>query len=312
MLRRDCPQDWRATKILMLRFGNCVIMPSVNCVGSSKGGIGDNMYVPLFAGNKKMDLKTLKAGFFGGLIAYSVFCILVYPNAFCAEAVSVKDGLLSVNITDTSLLEVARAIEKRSGVWFRGDETLFQEKISVTFNDLPLEEGLKRVLTNLSFSLMFDNEHKVTGVMVMGESKSAEPQPSRPGVPPQRVVTPPGARTQPPPTARIRPSTALPPEAVRRPPRVIPQPAQARVAPQPPSSGSAQSATPEASRVQENSPSPGATAPSDGPLPPTFRATENAPQPGGTQKESTGSPGDSKPPTQAPSPGDGNKGDTTP
>jgi len=270
------------------------------------------MYVPLFAGKKKIDLKTLRASFFAGIIAYSVFCFFVYPNAFSAEEVSVKDGLLSVNITDTSLLQVARAIEKRSGVWFRGDETLFQEKISVSFNDLPLEEGLKRILTNLSFSLMFDNERKVKGVVVMGEDKSTEPLPSRPGVPPQRVVTPPGAKTQTPPTARIRPSTALPSEMVRRPPRVIPQPAQARVAPPPPSSGAAQSATPEASKVQENSRSPGATAPSDGPLPPTFRATENAPQPGGTPTETAGSPGDSKASTRAPSPGDGNKSDTTP
>jgi hypothetical protein len=278
-------------------------MTSVNCAGSCKRDIRDNKHVPLFRGEKKMDLKMLKAGFFAGLVAYSVFCFFVYPIAFCAEAVSIKDGLLSVNITDTSLLEVARAIEKRSGVWFRGDETLFQEKISVTFNDLPLEEGLKRILTNLSFSLMFDNEHKVKGVMVMGENKSTEPQPSRPGVPPQRAVTPPAAR--------IRPSTALPPETVRRSPRVIPQPARTRVAPQPPSSGAAESATPEASRVQQNSPSPGATAPSDGPLPPAFRAMENAPPQGATPQETAASPGGSKPSTRAPSPGDGNKSDTT-
>jgi len=260
------------------------------------------MHVPLFIGERRKDIKVLKVGFFAGLIAYSVFCFFVYPNAFCAEAVSVKDGLLSVNITDTSLLEVARAIEKRSGVWFRGDETLFQEKISVTFNDLPLEEGLKRILTNLSFSLMFDNEHKVKGVMVMGENKSTEPQPSGPGVPPPRVVTPPGAKTQTPPTARIRPPTALPPETVRRSPRAIPQPAQATVAPQPPSSGATQSATPEASTVQENAPSTGVRAPSDGPLPPIFRATENAPPPGGSVADKE-TPDPSKLITNAPPPG---------
>jgi len=33
--------------------------------------------------------------------------------------VSVKNELLSVNLKDTSLLEVARDIEKQSGVWFR-------------------------------------------------------------------------------------------------------------------------------------------------------------------------------------------------
>jgi len=43
----------------------------------------------------------------------------------------------------------------------------------VTFNDLPIEEGLKRILTNLNYSLMFDKKNKVAGVMVMGESKPA-------------------------------------------------------------------------------------------------------------------------------------------
>ena len=249
-----------------------------------------------------MVLKAIKTRFCGFFISSCILGLFLCQNALCAEAVSVKAGLLSVNLKESTLLDVARGIERQSGVWFRGDETLFQEKISVTFNDLPLEEGLKRILTNLSFSLMFDNEHKVKGVMVMGENKSTEPQPSGPGVPPQRVVTPPGAKTQTPPTARIRPSTALPSEMVRRPPRVIPQPAQARVAPQPPSSGATQSATPEASTVQENAPSTGVRAPSDGPLPPIFRATENAPPPGGSVADKE-TPDPSKLITNAPPPG---------
>ena len=206
----------------------------------------------------------------------------IYQHALCAEAVSVKDGLLSVNLKDNSLLEVARDIEKQSGVWFRGDETLFQEKISVTFNDLPLEEGLKRILTNLNYSLMFDNKNKVAGVMVMGEGKPAGTQPARPGAQPPRVATPPGTSTRPAPTVRTRPSTSTPPAAtVRRPPRVVPQPAQGGVASQPPGSGPAQSATPDAFKAQENAPTPGGPAASDGPLPPAFRVIENAPPPGG-------------------------------
>ncbi len=115
------------------------------------------------------------------LFLLSALSLFFFTWVLAADLVSVKNGLLSVNLKDNSLLEVARDIEKQSGVWFRGDETLFQEKISVTFDDLPIEEGLKRILTNLNYSLMFDPKNKVAGVMVMGEGKPAGTQPGRPG-----------------------------------------------------------------------------------------------------------------------------------
>ena len=263
------------------------------------------------------------------------FSLLAVASAQAADPIAVKDGLLSVNLKDMTLLDVARDIEKQSGVWFRGDETLFQEKISVSFNDLPLEEGLKRILTNVNYSLMFDAKNKVAGVMVMGEGKPAGAQPGRPGAQPPRVATPPGTASRPAPAVRSRPSTSTPPAAtVRRPPRAVPQPAQGGPAVQPPGSAPAQSALPDAFKAQENATPPGGPVASDSPLPPAFRVIENAPPPGGpvsdketpdafrviknapppggTPQGTAASPGDSKPAAGTPSPGDNAKGDTTP
>ncbi len=247
-----------------------------------------------------MVVKTIKTGFCAILVVSCILGFFLCQNGLCAEAVSVKDGLLSVNLKETSLLDVARDIEKQSGVWFRGDETLFQEKISVSFNDLPLEEGLKRILTNLNYSLMFDNKNKVAGVMVMGEGKPAGAQPGRPGVQPPRVATPPGATPRPSPTVRSRPSTSTAPPAatVRRPPRALPQPAQG--------------GGPEALKAQESAPTPGGPVASDGPLPPAFRVIENAPPPGGTPQGTGASPGDSKPAATVPPSGNTAKTDSTP
>jgi len=279
-----------------------------------------------------MLLKTPDMSLRASVILCFILAFFASQNAFCADAVSVKDGLLSVNLKETSLLDVARDIEKQSGVWFRGDETLFEEKISVTFNDLPLEEGLKRILTNLNYSLMFDAENKVAGVMVMGEGTPAVTQPGRPGVQPPRVTTSPRTTTRPASTVRSRPSTST--ATVRRPPRVLPQRAQGGTASQSPGSSAAQSALPDAFKVQENAAAPGGPVASDGPLPPAFRVIENAPPPGGpvTDKQTpeafrvirnapppggtpqgTGaSPGDSKPAAGTPSPGDSAKSDTPP
>jgi len=268
------------------------------------------------------------------LFILSAVSLFFFTSADAADQVSVKDGFLSVNLKETSLLEVARDIEKQSGVWFRGDETLFQEKISVSFDGLPIEEGLKRILTNLNYSLMFDNKNKVAGVMVMGEGKPAVAQPGRPGAQPPRVAAPPAATTRPAPTVRSRPSTSTPPATVRRPPRALPQPTPGGAATQPPGSAPAQSALPDAFKTQESATAPGGPVASDGPLPPAFRVIENAPPPGGpvTDKQTpdafkviknaqppggtpqgTGaSPGDSKPSTSAPSPGVTTKSDSTP
>ncbi len=259
-----------------------------------------------------MVLKTIKTGFCASLVVSCILGFFLCQDGLCAEAVSVKDGLLSVNLKETSLLDVARDIEKQSGVWFRGDETLFQEKISVTFNALPLEEGLKRILTNLNYSLMFDNKNKVAGVMVMGEGKPAGAQPGRPGAQPPRVATPPASTTRPAPTVRSRPSTSTPPAAVRRPPRALPQPTPGGAATQPPGSAAAQSALPDAFKTQESATAPGGPVASDGPLPPAFRVIENAPPPGGTPQGTAASPGNSKPATGDPSPGDTTKSDRTP
>jgi hypothetical protein len=280
-----------------------------------------------------MVLKTIKTGFCASLIVSCMLGLFICQNALCAEAVSVRDGLLSVNLKDNSLLEVARDIEKQSGVWFRGDETLFQEKISVTFTDLPLEEGLKRILTNLNYSLMFDAKNKVAGVMVMGEGKPAGAQPGRPGAQPPRVAMPPPSATRPAPTVRSRPSTSTPPAAVRRPPRTIPQPASGRSATRPGSVVS-QSPNPDDSEIQENAPGSGGPAGPDSPLPPAFRVMENAPPPaapvankeppaaskiirnaqppGGTTEAGGVSPVGSTPAKNASSSGEDSKSETTP
>lgn len=281
-----------------------------------------------------MVLKTIKTSLWASLIACCILGFSLRQIGLCAEAVSVKNDLLSASVRDTSLLEVARDIQKQSGVWFRGDETLFQEKISVTFNDLPMEEGLKRILTNVNYSFIYDAKNKIAGVVVMGEGKPARTQPGRPGAQPPRVATPP-ATTRPAPAVRTRPSTSSPPPAtVRRLPRASPQTAPGAAATPAPGSSAVQSPLPDAFRSQDNASTPGEPVVSDGPLPPAFRVIENAPPPGspvpdkgtpdasravgstpppgGTPQATAAGAGDSKPGANAQSPGDATKGGSSP
>ena len=44
--------------------------------------------------------------------------------------------------------------------------------MSVRFTDLPLEQGLKRILTGLDYSLEFDSEGRPAGIVIVGDKAS--------------------------------------------------------------------------------------------------------------------------------------------
>lgn len=270
-----------------------------------------------------MALKRMKTRFYASLMVSCVLFFSLPPSRLCAQPVSFKNDLLSVSFRDISLLEVARDIERQSGVWFRGDETLFQERVSVAFNDLPFEEGLKRILANLNYSLVFDAKNKVAGVVVMGQGKAAGTQPARPGAKPPRLTTSPAATTRPSPAVRSRSSaSSSPPTTVRRPPRALPQPqtAPGAASTQPlgssavpsPLSDASDGPLPPAFRVMENAPPPPGAPASDKENPDASRVIRNVPPAGGTPQGAASGPGDSNPGSNAQAPGDASKNASTP
>lgn len=204
--------------------------------------------------------------------------LLLGPQALSAQRVAIQDGRMSADLREASLVSVARDIENQAGISFKGDESLLEETVSVAFNDLPLEQGIKRILASLSYSLLYDGRGEVSAVVIMSEASAppgAQPQirraPPRPGAPaPARqrpVIRRPGATPQFAPGQRRTPVPARP----RATPRTIPQrPAQVPPAsPQAPS----ESNLPEPFRGIESAPPGGGE--SEGPLHPAFRAMES-------------------------------------
>ncbi|MCP4109532.1 MAG: hypothetical protein GY749_29095 [Desulfobacteraceae bacterium] len=83
-----------------------------------------------------------------------------------------KEQLLSVHFDKVPLKLIFEKIGKEKGVWFGGDEAIFEEKISVQFKELSLEEGLKRILAFMNYSLMFDQDGKLNGVVIVGKREA--------------------------------------------------------------------------------------------------------------------------------------------
>ena len=77
----------------------------------------------------------------------------------------------TARIEDASLETVIDRIKEERDIWFRvwSKESLEDEKISVTFNDLSIKDGLERILSSMNHTLFFD-QSGVVGVMLLGKA----------------------------------------------------------------------------------------------------------------------------------------------
>ena len=83
---------------------------------------------------------------------------------------TIKGETLSAKLKEIPLKDILEKLEREIGIWFKGDESVFAEMVSVQFKDLSLEDGLKRILAFKNYSLLFDRDTGVVGVIVLGQS----------------------------------------------------------------------------------------------------------------------------------------------
>jgi hypothetical protein len=80
---------------------------------------------------------------------------------------------LSADLVGVPLQGVLEDLSKARGIWFKVHASVADQKITVHFTGLSLEEGLKRILVRMDYSLEFDRNGKPTGVVIMGEKTAA-------------------------------------------------------------------------------------------------------------------------------------------
>jgi hypothetical protein len=81
---------------------------------------------------------------------------------------------ISANIEGATLETILNEIIAKKGIWFKGPQSVLQEEVNTRFVDLPIEYGLKRILRNLNYSLIFDENQSVVGVIVLGRKAEKE------------------------------------------------------------------------------------------------------------------------------------------
>lgn len=90
------------------------------------------------------------------------------------EKLLIKNNIVSARLENIPLGKILQQIEEQSNVWFKGDESLLNEKVSVQFKDLSLEGGLKRILISFNYSLIFDTKRNLAGLIILGKSKPGQ------------------------------------------------------------------------------------------------------------------------------------------
>jgi hypothetical protein len=86
------------------------------------------------------------------------------------ELILIQDSAISANLEGVSLGEILQQIKTQTSICYRGTESLFKQKVSVQFRDLPLEDGVKRILAPFNYSLMFDADGGLAGMILLGRS----------------------------------------------------------------------------------------------------------------------------------------------
>jgi hypothetical protein len=112
----------------------------------------------------------------------------------CAEEADVvyktETRTLSVNIKDIPLKNILEKLKKETGIWVKGSESLFQGNVSAQFDNLPLQDGLKRILSSMNYSFMFGPNDKLEGVVIIGKGKSRPATAKSTAVSRQRIISP--------------------------------------------------------------------------------------------------------------------------
>ncbi len=99
-------------------------------------------------------------------------------------------GLLTLSVEDVNLKHVLTAVAEETGisVWYLKD---FEKPITTDFNDLPLQQGLRRILRGMNYALIYSpstekkREGVPSGVFVLSKQRSRSRQTFRPSARPK-------------------------------------------------------------------------------------------------------------------------------
>ena len=109
---------------------------------------------------------------------FTVYYIVIFFSLglFCSVSsgkeeidLELRGQAMSAELQGVSLRLVLEKLEREKGIWFKGDESVLEEEVSIRFKDLPLYEGLRRILSHINHVLVFDGDNGLVGLFILGK-----------------------------------------------------------------------------------------------------------------------------------------------
>ena len=88
------------------------------------------------------------------------------------QRVQITDGMISVHVNDISVAIMITHLKRKGNLWVRSDPSLLTDTLSMHFDGLPLETGLRRIFGTLNCSLIFRQDSTLEGIILMGRRTS--------------------------------------------------------------------------------------------------------------------------------------------
>ena len=104
------------------------------------------------------------------------FLISTFSTTWSTErnvVLNFQGQVFSASIPGVPLRLVLEELGREKGIWFRGDSSLLGEEITVQFTSLSLEDGVKRILSSMNYSLVFSRDGELDGVMIISRVPSS-------------------------------------------------------------------------------------------------------------------------------------------
>ncbi len=102
------------------------------------------------------------------ILSICTFYLCSFSPALAREGaidLKLKGDTVSANLKGAVLEDILEDLNMKRGIWWKGDKSVLEEKVTVQFTDLSIEDGMKRILGLLDHCLYFDNDGRLVGFL---------------------------------------------------------------------------------------------------------------------------------------------------
>jgi hypothetical protein len=122
-------------------------------------------------GKKQLDIIQKDTVFMPLITILVIFCYsIVYAANEESNTLVFQRATFTANLEEESLKNVFEKLQKETGIWVRVPESELDERVSVQFENLAIEEGLRRILHTMNYSFLFDQDNNLIGAFVFGKA----------------------------------------------------------------------------------------------------------------------------------------------